>query len=367
MKRTRTRYTGVYTRPSETRRHKGKPDLCYDITFKVDGRKMWQKVGWASEGITLGYAKQVRAERIRQLRHGELPIKNDSSMTFAEAFEKYRKDHLSQIDGARIIRQYNARLKDEFGHRKLSTITSNDMERFKRKLLRKGLKPATVRHYVGTVRAIYNKLAKWGLYSGVPPTANVELPKQDNRRWRFLTRVEAETLLNSIKDRSQDLWEISLTSLHTGMRFGELAKLKGEHVNFQVGTILVADSKNKTNRRAFMTEEVREILGAKQLRNGQLVFPSRTGKVRSERSYRFSLVVKELELNKGRKDDRDKVVFHTLRHTFASWLVQKGVPLYTVGELLGHSSLEMTKRYAHLAPDNLRAAVKVFEAVWNEQ
>ncbi len=56
------------------------------------------------------------------------------------------------------------------------------------------------------------------------------------------------------------------------------------------------------------------------------------------------------------KDARQKVVFHTLRHTFASWLVEKGVPLYNVAKLMGHSTIDMTQRYSHLAPDSLRSA-----------
>ena len=60
-------------------------------------------------------------------------------------------------------------------------------------------------------------------------------------------------------------------------------------------------------------------------------------------------------------DTRDKVVFHTLRHTYASWLVQNGVDLYTVKELMGHSTLPMTERYAHLSKENLKNAVKKLE------
>lgn len=60
-------------------------------------------------------------------------------------------------------------------------------------------------------------------------------------------------------------------------------------------------------------------------------------------------------------DARQRVVFHTLRHTFASWLVQKGTPLYTVAELMGHTTLTMTRRYAHLAPDTVRKAALSLE------
>jgi integrase len=66
--------------------------------------------------------------------------------------------------------------------------------------------------------------------------------------------------------------------------------------------------------------------------------------------------VNELQLNDNVVDDRQKVVFHTLRHTFASWLVQAGTPIYTVANLMGHSTIAMTQRYAHLAPEGNRAA-----------
>jgi len=77
--------------------------------------------------------------------------------------------------------------------------------------------------------------------------------------------------------------------------------------------------------------------------------------------------VKDLGLNDGITDRRQKLVFHSLRHTFASWLVQMGKPLYTVSQLLGHSDLKMTMRYAHLAPDTQRAAAMELEGILHEK
>jgi integrase len=75
----------------------------------------------------------------------------------------------------------------------------------------------------------------------------------------------------------------------------------------------------------------------------------------------FRETVKALGLNEGITDPRQIVVFHTLRHTFASWLAMKGKPLYTVGRLLGHKVIKMTERYAHLAPEVQKAAVTRLE------
>jgi integrase len=93
------------------------------------------------------------------------------------------------------------------------------------------------------------------------------------------------------------------------------------------------------------------------------LFPARDGSQLSETSVSktFPRSVKTLGFNENVTDDRQKVVFHTLRHTFASWLAIDGVPLYTISKLMGHSSIEMTMRYAHLCPDSKRDAVAMLE------
>lgn len=91
------------------------------------------------------------------------------------------------------------------------------------------------------------------------------------------------------------------------------------------------------------------------------VFVSRTGETIKEISNSFIRAVNELGYNDGVTSRKDKLVFHSLRHSFASRLVEKGVDLYVVGQLMGHSDLTMTKRYSHLRPNTLRAAVKTLE------
>ena len=76
----------------------------------------------------------------------------------------------------------------------------------------------------------------------------------------------------------------------------------------------------------------------------------------------FTRAVKESGLNKGVTDSRQKVVFHTLRHTFASWIIQEGYPIALASEMLGHSTINLTMRYSHLASDQVRQAVQMISS-----
>ena len=82
--------------------------------------------------------------------------------------------------------------------------------------------------------------------------------------------------------------------------------------------------------------------------------------ISSDSDESFVRAVKDCGLNDGITDRRHKVVFHTLRHTYCSWLAMSGVPLYTISELVGHTTVQMTKRYSHLCPDTKHdAAAKI--------
>ena len=92
-----------------------------------------------------------------------------------------------------------------------------------------------------------------------------------------------------------------------------------------------------------------------------LVFPDRNGNKVVQISDTFNQVINKLNLNEDVTDRRDKVTFHTLRHTYASMLVQKGVDIYQVKELLGHSSIALTERYSHLSESTLKHAALMIQ------
>lgn len=96
--------------------------------------------------------------------------------------------------------------------------------------------------------------------------------------------------------------------------------------------------------------------------DGGLIFRDRRGKPVTDVSAAFARLVDRLGFNDGIEDPRRQVCFHTLRHTYASRLVEAGVGLYTVKELLGHKTLAMTARYSHLGENSLRQATRTLAA-----
>mgnify|MGYP001218825616 CR=1 FL=1 len=367
MSREKTKFTGVYRRVSGTRRHNGKPDFCFDINFRdTTGRLVWEKIGWASEGYSAQMASEIRGERIRANRHsGVLPERNKkNAMTMAEAWTLFKEKWLPNLANPRDEEsRFTCHIAPRFADIPLDRITPLDMESFKQELLGKGLAPASVRLILGDMRRIYRKLISWNLYSGNVPTDGLKMPRADNARIRYLTPDEADRLLEALKQRSRTWWRLAMISLHTGMRIGEILGLRGSDIDLSAQVVHVRDAK-AGSRMAHMTDAVAAVF-AEAMPNAmnEMLFCSKEGKPLrvTDTSNTFSKVVKELGFNEGVTDRRQQVVFHTLRHTFCSWLAIRGVPLYTIGELVGHGSLEMTKRYSHLCPDTRRQAINHVE------
>jgi integrase len=175
-----------------------------------------------------------------------------------------------------------------------------------------------------------------------------------------LSHEEASTLLEELAKRSQQVHDQALLSLLSGLRFGEIAALTWADADIKHGIIAIRSPKSGEGRQTFMTEEVKAMLAARKPEGvgaQHLIFPDRKGNIQKSVSDAFERAVEKLGFNEGISESPQKVVFHTLRHTFASWLALDGTALYTIKELMGHKTLTMTERYAHLIPDHKREAL----------
>jgi integrase len=266
----------------------------------------------------------------------------------------------------------------------LTDITLEDLENWRTKRITQGTEPSTVRRDLDTLASVLTRAVKLGhLPENV--VRKIERPRIDRApKVRYLTRDEEVRLREALEARDQEMrdarasanaWRRArkreplaalphygdhltpavLLSMNTGMRRGELLSLRWSAVDFKAKQLTIEGStaKNQQTRHLPLNSEALETLKAwrEQAPAGDRVFAIDTG----FKSAWGPLLVRAKLTN---------FRWHDLRHHFASRLVQAGVPLNTVRELLGHGSLAMTLRYAHLAPDQKREAVaKLVQAV----
>lgn len=142
-----------------------------------------------------------------------------------------------------------------------------------------------------------------------------------------MSHEEAEALLNALKGKGALTHDLALLSLHTGLRVGEMAKLKWCHIDLDRGLITVMDPKGVEGRTAFMTKKVKAMFEAmKRGEPNDFIFTKGKGEQMQDAPRDFSEVVMGLGLNDGITDRRQRVYFHTCRHTFASWHVYRKGP-----------------------------------------
>jgi integrase len=353
----KTRYTGVFIQPSSHRRHKGRLDQAYYIIYPGLGRKrVWERIGWASEGCTAAYAQRVRAERVSRRR-----TQRESGLTFAQAWDMAWERHLHSLRHARYTEmgRYKMYLETALGHLPLGTITPLQVEDIKNRLEGKALAPSTVKAVLGLIGKVYSLMKRWGVYDGPSPVQSVRVKIPDNKRHRFLSAEQARGLLSALRAINDTAGQVAMMSLYTGMRAGEIMALKGQDIDLERGLARIKNTKNGKDRTVFLHQDVIAMLRRINPLPGRPVF--RELKSARQVGDIFARVVEALELNAGCSDRRDRIVFHSLRHTFASLMVMQGKDLYLVGTLLGHSTPQMTKRYAHLAPETQRAALEAIE------
>jgi integrase len=362
------KYVGVYYNESTIRKWRERPDRCYWVAFKdiKTGKLCWERCGWASEGWTPEAAQKRRYELLEQDRAGAYKPKQErkaDQMAFGELMEKHylrwaRENKKRHAGDEHLYRNW---LKPRFVDKELRQIAPLDLERLKKEMRDAGKAEATVRHVLCLMRQAFNKAVIWRLWTGDNPCKGVTFPIPNNARQRFLSQDEVARLLEALRLRSPQVARIATMSLYGGLRLGEVLALTWSNVDLKNGIIMVQDTKNSESRPIFITDPIRQVI--KELKPGgpdELLFKSKTGNPLQWLSKSFAATVKELKLNDGISDPREKVTFHSLRHTYASWAVMAGVPLYIVGKAIGHRTLTMTAKYSHLAPDSHRAA---FEAV----
>lgn len=353
-KRESTNTQGVFYRETLTN---DKKDKTYYVVYKNEHNKVKEiKIGKHSEGIRINYCKKIRDDLINRVRLGEdnyLALKGSNSKTItlqslSDAYFNTRKEGKSKKSD---IWSVNRHLISYFKDVNYNTISKEDIRSFQKYLSSKKTSKGIILSdkTVNNILTLLTSIVRFSMKEELTKndiTAFLVKNKIDNNRERYLTEDEIKILF---KETSNDatIYLIFKLSLTLGSRLSTIMAIKYQDIDFENRLITLKDTKNNTTYKGFLTYEIKKILleythGFKKYEN---LF--KTNPEKRLRSILNELFNKEIE-----KDDRkNKVVFHTMRHTFASHLAIKGVPIYTIQKLLNHKDIKMTLRYAKLNND----------------
>ncbi len=305
--------------------------------------------------------KRHEARRIELRRADRGLVSPGTVRTFAELAENWNetraKAKRSAEDDASMLKRH---LLPAFGALPLAAITAERTQRFAAdwKLSDKYL--ANVLTLLGTMLRHAEEL---GWLEKVPRIRKPRVANGEDEYTFIQTGEEIARFLRAAREKGEDVFALYCCAVHTGARAGELAGLTWSHVDFRTRLITVAQSydgrptKNGRTRRVPMGDELLEVMRSWRLRNPlTVVFPSKAGTHLGESARvfqeQFQQVVTAARLPYGKDArGRNELVFHDLRHTYASHFAMAGGDLFRLQKILGHRNIAMTMRYAHLLPD----------------
>ncbi|MFX4239971.1 tyrosine-type recombinase/integrase [Aliarcobacter butzleri] len=360
-KRFNTKFSGVFYRESITN---DKLDKTYYIRYKDKNNKDKEiKIGKYSEGFRENYCNQLRNEIITKQRIGEEPpsatrnkkkkilsIETISENYFSEKKEGGYKG-TDESNYKNYILPYFKTLDFENISKNDIQIFSNQLKKTKSLIKKELISDKTINNILNFLKTLI-KYAFKNDYIKNDFSKYIQLLEIDNARERFLTKDEIKLLFEYSKD-DETLYLLFKLALNTGARLATLLNIHKKDIDFTHDLLTLKDFKNNSTYKAFLTDDLKALLEKRvnSLKPNDKLFISNP-----ERRLRAKLD----ELFNNDIDDNDrknKIVFHSLRHTFASHLAINGTPIFTIQKLMNHKDIRMTLRYAKLSPDSGREAV----------
>ncbi len=360
-KRFKTDYPGVFYIEGQT--DTGKPEKIYYIRYRKNGKLTEEKAGRQyKNNMTPAKARDMRSDRARGKELSNQEKREEKSaekkrMTIGRLWGIYS----NQLPGGpnRTDKSlWNAHLEKPFGDKEPGQLVKLDTDRLRINLLKKK-SPQLVKHALALLRRIINYGVNHGMIAPLP--FKITLPHVDNQKTEDLTPEQFQRLLEVLD--STDLTAVARMMklvIYTGMRRGEVFKLRWADVDFHREFIHIVEPKGGKSQKIPLNASARQLLESiPETEGSDYIFPSRAGGPRRD-------IAKDArKIKEAAGLPADFRPFHGLRHHFASMLASSGqVDMYTLQKLLTHKSPQMTQRYAHLRDDALqRAAAQVDDII----
>ena len=321
------------------------------------GKTCHQKIARTSE-ITLADARKKAKTLKAEIALGADPkAKSQASKavpTYAEFFEQKYLPYVQprKRSWKKDEEMFRLRLKAAFGNMRLNEITRQEIQAFHTQVKQSGLAASSCNHYVKLLKHSLNLAIDWNMLD-TNPAVRVPLFHEDNKKENYLNEDELERLLKVLRtDDNRAVCQILLFLLSTGARLNEALVATWENIDMdrRIWRILASNSKSKRIRSVPLNDSALEVLKAVNTQ-GQFehVF------INQQTGEPYTTISKVWDRIR-RKANLPHLRIHDLRHGFASFLVNNGRTLYEVQALLGHSSPNVTQRYAHLSTKALQDA-----------
>ena len=276
-----------------------------------------------------------------------------SFSVFSQKYIEYSKIHHSPSNTIRIQYVINNFLNYR-ANILLDEITRINIEEYIHYRIDK-IRPTTLNIELRVLKSMFNTAINWNLISS-NPLKNVKQLRINQDIPKMFTQEEFGLILEDLSPAW--LKNIIILAVNTGMRRNELINLKWADINISKQYLIIRNTESFTTKSKAERVIPLNLNSLEVLRNispkdefvftncnSQKIYPNYLSQCFRDRLIKINI--------------RNNRSFHSLRHTFASWLVQKGVPMYEVSKLLGHSDIKTTEIYAHLTSDNLRNAVEL--------
>jgi integrase len=261
-----------------------------------------------------------------------------------------------------LLNKYNKHLEPHFGKKNLETLKRDSLIKYIQYLKGQNRAPNTINGVMQQMSAMINYSIKFKELKLINPCVGIVKISEDNQRQRYLTKSDIFQLYAKLQDDPRSYLFVKL-ALSTGCRLKGILNIKKIDLNLDRNSITLKDFKNNDTYNGFMDDELKSLLEeqSRGLNPMDYILSARDTPLSTNAlSSKLRPVLNEL-FNEGlkTKDSKNRVVIHTLRHTFASHLAINGTPIFTIQKLMNHRDIKMTMRYAKLAPDSGMEMVKV--------
>jgi integrase len=339
------------TPPSSNRRY-------YQLVYFVDGKRTKVSTKVTNKKDAERFLKSfIPQEKIKKVELEESKEKKPSIKlsSFIEEYKTYVSHTYSEKYLKKAVNPSFVALQKNIPDTPIQMISTRIVDQFISNVYSKSKFAASLYHR--TLKAAFNKAVVWN-YIEINPFNKIKAPKVPQSFPAFIFESELIEILNNTE--KQLMKDIFTTAFYTGMRLGELLNMKWDWIDFTQNIITIKNSdefnsKNKRERIIPIHQKIKTIFQTRyQLGKDQnSVIFYRKLKIKLNEDFvskQFKKAVRAAKLN-------DKIHFHSLRHSFASALVQSGISIYAVKELLGHGNIKTTQIYSHLQKQNLMEAV----------